>query len=54
MTEAKKTARRFIFTVIWILFVALTLCGLISAGEKTEFVLSGKEPHTVKTEIICN
>ena len=54
MTETKKLAQRFIFVVIWILFITLTLFGLISAGEKTEFVLSGKEPHTVKTEIICN
>ena len=51
MTETKKLSRRFIFTVIWITFISLTLCGLIRAGEKTEFVLSGKEPQTVKTEI---
>ena len=54
MTETKKTARRFAFAVIWIVFIALTLFGLISAGEKTEFVLSGKEPQTVKSDIIYN
>ena len=54
MTESKKTARRFAFAVIWIDFVALTFFGLISAGEKTVFILSGKEPQTVKTEIIYN
>ena len=54
MTETKKLARRFIFTVIWIIFITLTLFGLISAGEKTEFVLSGKEPQTVKTEFVYN
>lgn len=52
MTETKKIARRFTFAVIWIVFITLTLFGLISAGEKTEFVLNGKEPDTIKTEFV--
>ena len=48
MTETKKLTRKFILIVIWTLFVTFTLCGLVSAGEKTEYIRSGKEPQTVK------
>ena len=48
MSETKKLTRKFILIVIWTLFVAFTLCGLVSAGEKTEYIRSGKEPQTVK------
>lgn len=48
MSETKKIVRRFLLTVIWMLFILLTLSGVISAGEKTEYVNSGKEPQTVK------
>lgn len=47
MSETKKLTRRFILTVIWTLFVSLTLWGLISAGEQTEYIRSGKEPQTI-------
>ncbi|MBR3868845.1 MAG: hypothetical protein IKM66_05965 [Clostridia bacterium] len=48
MNETKKVARRFLLTVVWIFFVLLTLTGIVSAGERTEYVNSGKEPQTVK------
>ena len=48
MSETKKITRRFLLTVIWVLFILLTLSGVISAGEKTEYVNSGKEQQTVK------
>lgn len=51
MSETKKLIRRFVLTVIWTLFVAFTIYGLVSAGEKTEYIRSGKEPQTVKIEI---
>ena len=50
MTETKKLVRRYILFVLWILFVVFTICGLISAGERTEFILSGKESPTVRIE----
>ena len=48
MSESKKIARRFLLTVIWVLFILLTFSGIINAGEKTEYINSGKEPQTVK------
>lgn len=48
MSETKKVARKFLLTVIWTLFILLTLSGIISAGERTEYINSGKEPQTVK------
>lgn len=50
MSETKKTVRRFILTVVWTLFVTLTLSGLIIAGERTTFVSTGQEPSTVNFE----
>lgn len=51
MTESKKTVRIFILTVIWILFIFLTLSGLVYAGEQTSYISNGKEPQTVKVEV---
>ncbi len=51
MTETKRCIRRFILTVVWTLFFAGTLCGIITAGERTEFIRSGKEPTTVVFDI---
>ncbi len=51
MSETKKITRQFILTVIWTLFVAFTIYGLVSAGERTEYIRSGKEPQTVKFDI---
>ena len=48
MRETKKIVRRYLLTVIWIFFILLTLTGTICAGERTEYVNSGKEPQTVK------
>lgn len=48
MSETKNVARKFMLTVIWVLFVLFTLSGIVSAGEKTEYVNSGKEPQTVR------
>ena len=50
MTETKKLVRKFILFVLWTSFVVFTVFGLISAGERTEFVFSGKEPQTVIIE----
>lgn len=50
MNETKKLVRKFILTVIWTLFISLTLSGLIFAGERTAYISSGKEPQTVKME----
>ncbi len=48
MNEIKNVARKFFLTVVWIFFVLLTLTGIVSAGERTEYINSGKEPQTVK------
>ena len=50
MTETKKLVRKFILFVLWTSFVVFTIHGLISAGERTEFVFSGKESQTVRIE----
>ena len=47
MKESKKIMRFFIITTIWILFVTITLAGLVTAAEKTEFINSGKESQTI-------
>ena len=51
MNEYKKIVRGFILTVIWTLFVTVTLCGIITAGERTRFVSTGEESVTVKFSI---
>lgn len=48
MSETKKLVRRFLLTIVWTFFVLLTLTGIVRAGERTEFINSGKEPQTVK------
>ncbi len=47
MRETKKIVRIYILSVVWILFVTLTLSGIVIAGERTESVRSGKEPETI-------
>ena len=47
MKESEKIMRNFFLTTIWILFISLTLSGLVTAAEKTEFINSGKEIQTV-------
>lgn len=51
MSEDKKIIRSFVLTVIWTLFITLTFAGLVTAGERTEFITTGKEPATVKSDI---
>ena len=43
MNESKKIIRGFAITTIWILFVTITLAGIVTAAEKTEYINSGKE-----------
>ena len=47
MSESKKIVRIFILFVVWIVFVAATLTGIVTAAEKTEYIFSGKEAETV-------
>ncbi len=51
MSEIRKTERRFILFVVWVLFITLTLSGIVYAGERTAYISNGKEPETVKFEI---
>ncbi len=43
MDEYKKIIHRFKLFTVWVLFVSLTLAGLITAGERTRFVLTGEQ-----------
>lgn len=45
--EEKKIVRVFQMIVIWTLFAAFTVYGLVSAAEKTAFVNEGKETSTI-------
>lgn len=50
MKEDKKIIRGFVLTVVWTIFVMLTLAGLVTAGERTEYITTGNEPETVKSD----
>lgn len=47
MSEDKKIIRMFIIVVVWVVFTAVTLSGLVTAAERTEFISTGKEAVTV-------
>ncbi len=47
MKESKKIVRIFVLTTIWIIFTTLTLAGLVTASERTEYINSGKETETI-------
>ena len=47
MKESEKIIRFFVIATIWILFVTVTLAGLVTAAEKTEYINSGKETETI-------
>ena len=47
MTETKKLFRFFILSTVWVLFVTLTLAGIVTAAERTEYINSGKEIKTI-------
>lgn len=47
MKESEKIIRFFVIATIWILFVTVTLAGLVTAAEKTEYINSGKERQTI-------
>ena len=47
MKESEKIIRFFVIATIWILFVTVTLAGLVTAAEKTEYINSGKERETI-------
>jgi hypothetical protein len=38
MKESEKIIRFFVIATIWILFVTVTLAGLVTAAEKTEYI----------------
>lgn len=48
MSETKKLIRRFALSAVWVLFLALTLGGIIYAGERTAFVSRDEEPETLR------
>ncbi len=54
MTEFKKIIRFFIISTIWILFATVTLAGLVTAAERTEFINSGKEMQTITYHILSH
>lgn len=41
MKESKKIIRAFVLITVWILFITITLSGLLIAGERTENVMTG-------------
>ena len=47
MKESERISKIYIFIVIWTVFIAVTLTGIVVAAEKTEYVSSGKEAETV-------
>lgn len=47
MREDRKIIRRMTLVIIWILFISLTLSGLVMAYEQTRFVNEGTEIETV-------
>ena len=47
MTEYKKIKHNFLIFVVWILFFSFTLCGIITANERTTFNRTGKEQKTI-------
>ena len=54
MNETKKLMRFFILTTVFIMFVTLTLAGLVTAAERTEYINSGKETETIIVSINQN
>lgn len=48
--EEKKIIRGFSLAVVWILFIACTLSGLIFAAEQTAYMNDGTEIETVKID----
>ena len=47
MNEEKQIRRRMILVTVWILFVTMTLAGLIVAYNQTRSVLEGYEAQTI-------
>ena len=47
MNEEKQIRRRMILVTVWILFVTMTLAGLIVAYNQTRHVLEGYEAQTI-------
>ncbi len=43
MSEYKKIVHRFKLFTVWVLFFSLTLTGLITAGERTRFMITGEQ-----------
>lgn len=52
MREDRKIIRRMTLVIIWTLFIALTLSGLVTAYEQTRFINEGTEIETVISEKI--
>ena len=50
-SEDRKIIRTFELIVIWTLFAACTVCGLVLAYEKTAFVSEGQETQTFVYDI---
>ncbi len=45
--EENKIVRIYKMIIVWTLFTALTVYGMISAAEKTAFISDGKETETI-------
>ena len=43
MNEKRKILRAFVITIVWILFFAVTLSGIVTAGERTERIMTGEQ-----------
>lgn len=46
--EEKKVIRAFELFIVWVLFFAATVSGLLFAGARTDAVHTGREAETVK------
>ena len=45
--EENKIVRIYKMIIVWTLFTAITVYGMISAAEKTAFISDGKETETI-------
>ncbi len=52
MSEKRKIIRAFVLTTVWILFFTITLSGVMTAGERTEKVMTGTVAFSDKSEFV--